>query len=115
MLSQLMRYAGNLEANFGVPRSSCHANFITNNDDDNVVDAFKLILVNVDAMEPTDVAGDNGIPFLVVTTTEIHIKQVRCHATNLQSQDIAHQKYGKKVPKDQVKLDELTWKKFTLR
>jgi hypothetical protein len=51
-----------------LPKSSCHANFTIDNDDDNVVNTFvddKLVVVSVDVSEPTDIMGDDGTPFFV--------------------------------------------------
>ncbi len=40
MLSQLIRLAGNLVDNFGLPRKGCWANFTIDDNNDDVVDAF---------------------------------------------------------------------------
>ncbi len=53
--------------NIGLPRNSCHADFRIANNDDNVIDAFvddEMVVVSVDAAEPTDILGDNGHLFL---------------------------------------------------
>ncbi len=67
MLSQLIRKAGNLVDNIRPKRSSCRADITINDDNDDVVDAFvddALVVISVDAAEPTDIVGDNGTPFL---------------------------------------------------
>ncbi len=54
--------------NIGLPRNSCHANFTIDNDNDDVVNAFvddKLVVVSVDAAEPTNIVGVDGTPFFV--------------------------------------------------
>ncbi len=54
--------------NIGLPRSSCWADFMINNDDDNIVNAFvddELVVISVDKAEPTNIVGDNGTPFFV--------------------------------------------------
>ncbi len=55
---------------------------VANSADDpnnNVVDAFvddKLVVINVDAAEPTDMVGGNGIPIFVDTKQERHQKNI---------------------------------------
>ena len=63
--------------NFGLPRKSCLADFTINNNDDDIVNAFidnKLVIVNVDTAEPTDMVGDDGTPFFVDAKQEGHQK-----------------------------------------
>jgi hypothetical protein len=56
--------------NIGLPRSSCWADFTIDEDDGNndVINAFvddKLVVVSIDATEPTNIVGDDGTPFFV--------------------------------------------------
>jgi hypothetical protein len=61
---------GNLVDNIGLPRNSCRADFTINNDDNNDVNTFvdvELVLVSVDAVELTNIVGDDGTPFFADT------------------------------------------------
>jgi hypothetical protein len=54
--------------NFGLPRKGCWDDFTINDDNDNIVNTFiddELVIINVDAAEPTNMVGDNGTPFFV--------------------------------------------------
>jgi hypothetical protein len=72
MLTQLIRYAGNLEDIRGLSKSSCLANFMSNDKEDNdediidpLLDGEELVVVNVNAAEPTDIKGNKGTPFFM--------------------------------------------------
>jgi hypothetical protein len=72
MLTQLIWYAGNLVDLWGLLKSSCLANFISNNkgdDNNNVIDHLlngeELVVVNVNVAEPTDIKGDKGTSYLM--------------------------------------------------
>jgi hypothetical protein len=55
--------------NIELPRSSCCADLIINNDnDDDTINAFvddDLVVVSIDAPEPINFVGDDGTPFFV--------------------------------------------------
>jgi hypothetical protein len=59
-----------LADNIGLPRNSCQADFTINNEDNEDVNTFvhdELVVVSLDAAEPTDIVGDNGTPFFMDT------------------------------------------------
>ncbi len=54
--------------NIRLPRSCCCAAFTINDNDDDIVNAFvddELVVISVDAAEPTNIVGDDGTPFFV--------------------------------------------------
>jgi hypothetical protein len=72
MLTQLIWYAGTLVDLWGLLKSSCLANFTINNKDndnndviDHLLNGEELVVVNVNAAEPTDIKGDRGTSFLM--------------------------------------------------
>ncbi len=70
MLIQLIPwYAGNLVDFWGLPRSSCQADFTIDDNDEDVVDPFidkeELVVVKGNTAEPTDTVMDEGTPFLM--------------------------------------------------
>jgi hypothetical protein len=70
MLSQLIWYAGNLADNIRLPSNSCWADFMINDDDNKDINAFvddKLVVISVDALELTNIMGDNDTPFFADT------------------------------------------------
>jgi hypothetical protein len=88
MLTQLMRSTGNLVDLWGLPRSSCQADFtIQDNDDNNnniinpFVDDEELVVINVDAAEPTDIVEDEGTLYLIGAEQKRHQQHIK------QSQD----------------------------
>jgi hypothetical protein len=62
MLTQLIWYTGNLVDLRGLSKSSCLANFTSNNA---LLDSEELVVVNVDAAEPTDIKGDKETLFFM--------------------------------------------------
>jgi hypothetical protein len=113
MLTQLIRYAGNLVDLRGLLRSSCQANFTSDDkddDDDNVfdplLDSEELVVINVDTAEPTDIQGDKGTPFLMDAEQKWHQQHIKwsqhqrmcCDEVNCQ----------KKGPKGEQTLEKLT-------
>jgi hypothetical protein len=72
MLTQLIRYVGNLVDLWRLSNRSCRANFTSNNEDDNNNDVIyplhnseELVVVNVIMAEPIDIKGVKGAPFLM--------------------------------------------------
>ncbi len=65
-MSQLIWYAGNLGDNLGLPRMSFRVDLMIVDKDD-VIETFieNEVLVNVDAIDATNMVGDEGNTFFV--------------------------------------------------
>jgi hypothetical protein len=59
-----------LADNIKLPRNSCQVDFTINDDDNINVNAFvddELVILSVDAVELTNIVGDDGTPFIADT------------------------------------------------
>jgi hypothetical protein len=81
MLSQLIRYNGNLVDLRGISTKSCRVDFTINDDkkdddendggiDDPFDDSKELVAISVKAAEPTEVVGDKGGALLMEAKQE---------------------------------------------